>query len=71
MTARKPYHVIANLDGGWSVIKGGAERASKRFASQVDAIQWGRQVSRNQGTEFVIHREDGTVERKDSYGDDG
>ena len=70
MSARKAYHVIASLNGGWAVVKGGAERASKRFDSQVDAVQWGRQISHNHGTELVIHRNDGTVERKVSLGDD-
>jgi uncharacterized protein DUF2188 len=70
MAGRKVYHVIAALDGGWAVVKSGAERASKRFASQADAVQWGRQVSRNQGIDLYIHRNDGTVERKDSFGDD-
>jgi hypothetical protein len=70
MGGRKAYHVIAGLNGGWAVAKGGAERASKRFASQADAVQWGRQVSRNHGTDLVIHRNDGTVESKVSFGDD-
>jgi hypothetical protein len=67
MADRKSYHVIASLSGGWSVVKNGAERASKNFSSQADAIQWARRVSSKQSTELFIHRTDGTVERRDSY----
>lgn len=67
MASRNSYHVIADPRGGWSVVRGGADRASKRFASQADAIQWGQELSRNQGTEFFVHRNDGTIERKASF----
>jgi hypothetical protein len=70
MAAKNSYHVIADPRGGWSVVRDGAERASKRFSSQADAVQWGRQISRNKGSEFFVHRNDGTIERKDSYGND-
>lgn len=68
MAARKTYHVIADPNGGWSVIRGGSERASRHFAVKKEAIEWGRQASRNQRTEFVVHRKDGTIESKDSPG---
>jgi len=67
MTSKSSYHVIADPRGGWSVVRGGADRASKRFASQVDAVQWGRQLSQDHGTEFFVHRADGTIEKKTSY----
>ena len=70
MSARKIYHVIADINGGWSVVKGGAERASRRFASQADAVECGRRISHAQKTEFVVHRDDGTVASWDSYGSD-
>ncbi len=54
------HHVVPNPDGGWDVKRGRSGRA-------VDA---GRVISRNQKTEFVIHRQDGTIERKDSHGND-
>ena len=68
--SRKSHHVVPDLDGGWNVKKGGATRASKHFEKQDDAISWGRQVSRNQRTEFVIHKRDGTIRDKDSHGSD-
>ncbi len=68
--ARKTHHVVPDADGGWNVKKGGAERASKHFDRKSDAEGWGREVSRNQGTEFLIHGKDGQIQRSDSHGGD-
>jgi Uncharacterized protein conserved in bacteria (DUF2188) len=68
MATKKTYHVVFDLNGGWRVIRGDAERASRHFEIKKDAIEWGRQASRNQRTEFVVHRKDGTIESEDSYG---
>ena len=69
MAERNSYHVIPHPKGGWAVVRGGSDRASKRFDSQADAIAWGRQASRNQRSEFFVHKKDGTIQRKDSYRD--
>lgn len=66
----KSNHVIPSPTGGWSVKKGGAPRASRRFETKSDAISWGREVSEREKSELVIHKLDGTVERKDSYAGD-
>ena len=64
------HHVVHNPDGGWDVKKGGADRASVHFERKQDAIDAGREISRNQGTEFYIHGRDGKIQRKDSHGGD-
>lgn len=69
-TKRKTQHVVPDPHGGWNVKKGGAKRASKHFETKKDAVDWGRSVSRRQGSEFYIHRKDGTIERKASHGRD-
>ena len=63
-------HVVKDADGGWSVKKGGASRASKHFDTQNEAIVWGRNVAKNQHAEFYIHGKDGKIREKDSYGND-
>jgi hypothetical protein len=68
--AEKSHHVIPAAHGGWNVKKGGAERASKHFDNKEEAVKWGRQISKNQGTDFYIHRKDGTIQHKDSHGRD-
>ncbi len=67
---RKSYHVVPGMDGGWNVRKGGAERASKHFEKQEQAIDWARSASRSAKSELYIHRRDGTVRQKDSHGND-
>ncbi len=70
MAAQKTYHVVSDPHGGWNVLKGGAERASKHFDDRNAAIAWGSELSRSQRTEFVVHRSDGTVESTKTYGGD-
>jgi len=48
----------------------GADRASKRFATQADAISWARQQSRKDRSELVIHGRDGMIQEKDFHGRD-
>ena len=68
--AKKTHHVVPNPNGGWDVRKGGASRASKHFDTKKEAEKQGRQISQNQNSELVIHRKNGTIERKDSHGRD-
>lgn len=68
--ARKSHHVVPNPEGGWNVKKGGADRASKTFEKKEKAVDFARQVSRNQRTELVIHKKDGTIQSADSHGHD-
>lgn len=68
--ARKSHHVVHNPNGGWDVKKGGAERASIHTNTKQQAIDVGRQISRNQSTEFVIHGQNGRIQQSDSHGND-
>ena len=68
--AKNSHHVVPAPDGGWNVKKGGADRASKHFDKQKKAIDWARSVSKGSKGELVIHRRDGTIRDKDSYGND-
>ena len=66
----KSHHVVHNPNGGWDVKKGGAERASVHTKTKREAIDRGREISRNQGTEMRIHNRDGKIARSDSHGHD-
>lgn len=70
MVKGKSIHVVPNPSGGWSVRTAGSERASRRFGTQEEAVDWGRQHSRQRGTELFVHRNDGSVQEKASYGRD-
>lgn len=59
-------HVVRSLYGGWVVRKYGSHRAMRRFTTKQQAVDWGRALSRERGADFVIHREDGTVQEATS-----
>lgn len=62
--ARQSHHVVPAPNGGWNVKKGGSIKASKHFAKKKDAVSWAQKVSKKQGSEFVVHKRDGTIEHK-------
>lgn len=66
----RAYHVVSNPDGGWAVRREGAERASKRFESKEDAVRYARSICQGEQVELVVHRSDGTIREKNSYGND-
>ena len=69
--SNKSHHVVpGGSKGGWDVKKGGADRASSHHDTKQEAIKAARDISRNQGTEIVIHNKDGRIAQKDSHGND-
>lgn len=66
----KSHHVVPNPAGGWDVKRGGGVRASGHFDTKAQAVERGREISRNQGTELRIHNRDGQIARSDSHGHD-
>lgn len=68
--SRKEHHVVPNQDGGWDVKRNNSERISFHADTKKDAVDRGREISRNQGTEFIIHGQDGKIQNADSHGHD-
>ena len=68
--ARSTHHVVHNPNGGWDVKKGGAQRVSGHCETKKQAVDAGRKISQNQGTEFVIHGMNGQIQSADSHGGD-
>lgn len=64
------HYVGPNRNGGWDVKKGGAERATSHHDTKQQAVDKGREISRNQGTELRIHNRDGRISQSDSHGND-
>ncbi|PPD05952.1 MAG: hypothetical protein CTY28_15535 [Hyphomicrobium sp.] len=64
------HHVVPHAGGGWDVKRGGAARASGHYDTKHEAVDQGRQVSRNQETELRIHNRDGRIAQSDSHGRD-
>jgi hypothetical protein len=69
-TMRKQHHVVPNPKGGWDVIHAGSGRASAHAETKQAAVDIGRDISRRQGTEFIIHGMDGKIQQSDSHGND-
>lgn len=70
MPKNNQHNVQPHEGGGWEVKRSGADRASRVLPTKEEAIQVGRQISINQGTELVIKKQDGTIQKKDSHGND-
>ena len=66
----KSTHVVPNQGGGWNVKQAGAQRASVHTDTKQEAVARAREISRNQGTELVIHNMNGKIAQKDSHGGD-
>ncbi|WP_369899759.1 DUF2188 domain-containing protein [Bacillus manliponensis] len=63
-------HVTPHRDGGWQVKGAGNERATVICDTQKEAISRATEIARNQQSEVVIHRRDGKIREKNSYGND-
>lgn len=66
----KRHHVVPGKDGGWNVKKENSERVSGHYSSKEKAVKAGREISRNQSTELVIHNRNGKISQSDSHGKD-
>lgn len=65
------HHIVPNSDrGGWDIRRNDSSRSSGHFERKQDAINTGRQISRNQKTELFIHGKDGKIQSRDSHGHD-
>ena len=65
----KSQHVVPR-DGKWAVRRAGADRVSRKFDTQREAIEAARDMARNQGTELYIYGQDGRIRERNSYGKD-
>ncbi|OJW81531.1 MAG: hypothetical protein BGO69_09100 [Bacteroidetes bacterium 46-16] len=67
--SKKNQHVTPHQDG-WQVKGAGNQKATVVTNNQQQAIEIARQIAQNQKSEVVIHRPNGQIRDKDSYGND-
>lgn len=67
--SKKNQHVVPK-GKDWAVKGAGNSKATKIVDTQAEAIRIAREIAINQKSEVVIHRTDGTIRDKDSYGND-
>jgi hypothetical protein len=58
------HHIVANPNGGWDLKRSKGEKVIKHFATKQEAVDYGKVVSKNQDTTFVIHKKDGKLQKK-------
>ena len=69
MSTKRNQHVVPR-DDGWAVKGENTQRATELFDRKSEAVQRAREIAQNQGTELVVHKQDGKIEYKDSHGKD-
>lgn len=67
--AKSNQHVVPSGDK-WGVKGEGNSRLTSVHDTQRQAIDAAREIARNQQSEVVIHRPDGRIRDRDSYGND-
>lgn len=67
--ARRNQHVVPHK-GRWAVRGAGSQRVSSTHRTQKEAISSARNTAIRQKTEVVIHRPDGQIRDRNSYGND-
>lgn len=65
----KNQHVVPN-GNLWAVKGAGNGKATKIVDTQAEAIRIAKEIAVNQKSEVVIHRPNGQIRDKDSYGPD-
>ena len=66
---KKNQHVVPHGDN-WAVKGAGSSKATKVTPTQKDAIDIAKGIAKNNHSEVVIHRPNGQIRDKDSYGND-
>ena len=65
----KNQHAVPHGDQ-WAVKGAGNSKATRVVPTQAEAVKIARDIARNQGTELFIHRPNGQIRDRDSYGHD-
>ena len=66
---KKNQHVVPH-ESGWAVRGAGSERASSVHSTQREAIGAARKAAIRQGSEMLIHGENGRIRERNTYGKD-
>ena len=65
----KNQHAVPHGDQ-WAVKGAGNSKATRVVPTQAEAVKIARDIARNQGAELFIHRPNGQIRDRDSYGND-
>ena len=68
--AKYNIHVTPRSTKGWQGKVEGARRASCTAPTKKQAVALARELSKAHGGELIIHKLDGTIQARDSHGND-
>lgn len=68
ITMSRNVHVIPAGRNGWAVEVEGTDGATSHYPSQEEAVAAGAEKARQDKVELIVHRDDGTVERRTHFG---
>ena len=69
MGKKKNVWITPHKDG-WAVKREGAKRSTNVTHTKQEAEKIGRNIGKKDGVEVITQRKDGTIQSKDSYGND-
>lgn len=69
MATRRNQHVVPS-GKDWAVKGAGSSKATEILPTKSLAVGRAREVSRNQGTQLIVHGRDGKIQSRDSHGHD-
>jgi len=67
--AKNYVHAVPH-NGSWAVRREGASRVSSTHGTQTEAAAAAREIARREHGEVFIHRPNGQIRDRDSYGHD-
>jgi hypothetical protein len=68
MTGKNQW--VVQRENGWAVRGEGNNRDTSHHSTQQEAIDAGRGIAQNQGSELLIQNRHGQIRERNSYGDD-
>lgn len=67
--SKKNQHVVPR-GNDWAVQGAGNEKATRIVSTQAEAIKIAKEISINQRSEMFIHRSNGQIRERNTYGKD-
>ena len=70
MSKKPNVWVSPRPDGKWEVQREGSKKPSRVVDTKQEAWNVGRDLAERDGVELIVQRRNGTIQSKDSYGND-
>ena len=69
MSSKPPVHTVP-MGNEWTNQRAGSTRAGKKYDTKAEAQAAGRKTAMRDKVEHLIHKKDGTIGERNSYGND-